>query len=333
MNEKFIFGKPKEQQQNFHRLNDLNALTQSNGTNDNLSGYKLPDYFRLDQAIEEFNFVKDEDLDNDKRFKMIMLRDQMEPEFRGFQMIPVYDRLIKRAQFDEYERRKQRELTGEEEVEKPNEKMSSTKLNQRMNQIDIVRNRGRKYVEKIRQKIIKEFRFAQSQKTLADMIFEEQMPNINAIGNLFWTLYVEPKRPLYPRRRERKKIKGQNISPDDVSILVTVVNAYSLPVRRENIRNDPMKTIKDPISGRTIRVHENIAGDSLVQPFVEVTFQEEVRRTVTANGPNASWNTELKFQFHLKKLYLEKLKYLGKNKKLLLYMNDLIQFNHRNLNF
>lgn len=186
--------------------------------------------------MEEFNFVKDEDLESNKRFKMIQLRDQMEPEFRGFRMIPVYERLVKRGQFEEYDKRKQRELTGEEEIEKTNDKLSSTKLNQRINQIDIIRNRGRKYVEKIRQKIIKEFRFAQSQKTLSDMIFEEQMPNINALGDLFWTLYVEPKRPLYPRRRERKKIKGQNISPEDVSILVTIVNAYSLPVRRENLK-------------------------------------------------------------------------------------------------
>lgn len=207
-------------------------MTETDGTNTNLSGYKLPDYFRLDQAIEEFNFVKDEDLDGNKRFKMIMLRDQMEPEFRGFQMIPVHDRSVKDKQFTEYEKRKKRELTGEEEEEKTNEKFNSNKLNQ----IDIIRQRGRKYVEKIRQKIIKEFRFAQSQKSLTDMIFEEQMPNINAIGNLFWTLYVEPKRPLYPRRRERKKIKGQNISPDEVSILVNVVNVYSLPVRRENIK-------------------------------------------------------------------------------------------------
>lgn len=26
-------------------------------------------------------------------------------------------------------------------------------------------------------------------------------------------------------------------------------------------RNEPMKTIKDPITGRKIRIHENLAGD------------------------------------------------------------------------
>ncbi len=52
---------------------------------------------------------------------------------------------------------------------------------------------------------------------------------------MFWNLYIEPRRPLYPTRRERKKVKGQNVSPDDVYILINVVNAYDLPVRKEKL--------------------------------------------------------------------------------------------------
>lgn len=58
------------------------------------------------------------------------------------------------------------------------------------------------------------------------------------MGSLFYNLYVEPRRPLYPNRRERKKVKGQNISPDDVYILVNIVNAYDLPVRKEKLRSE-----------------------------------------------------------------------------------------------
>lgn len=83
------------------------------------------------------------------------------------------------------------------------------------------------------------------------------------MGNLFWNLYVEPRRPLYPQRRERKKVKGQNIAPEDVLIIVNIVNAYDLPVREEKLGISPIKTIKDRITGKEIRVHENIAGEVL----------------------------------------------------------------------
>jgi len=36
---------------------------------------------------------------------------------------------------------------------------------------------------------------------------------------------------------------------------------------------------------------------SLVRPFVEVTFQETVYRTLSADGPNASWNQEINLPF------------------------------------
>lgn len=84
-----------------------------------------------------------------------------------------------------------------------------------------------------------------------------------------------------------------------------------------------MKTIRDQFTGREIRVHENLAGEvtsqpnnlisdydfmmlkqfvcfffkSLVRPFVEVSFQEVVYRTSTADGPNASWNQEIQLPF------------------------------------
>ncbi len=119
----------------------------------------------------------------------------------------------------------------------------------------------------------------------------------SALGSIFYNLYVEPKRPLYPIRRERKKLTGQNLSSEEVRILVNVVNAYDLPIRKDKLSNDPMKIVKDPITGRSIKIHEYIAGESLVRPFVEVSFQDTVFRTSTADGPNASWNQEIYLPF------------------------------------
>jgi coiled-coil and C2 domain-containing protein 2A len=102
---------------------------------------------------------------------------------------------------------------------------------------------------------------------------------------------------LYPSRRERKKIAGQNVNPDQVFILVNVVSTYDLPIRKDKSTNDPMKIVKDPLTGKTIKIHEHIAGESLVRPFVEVTFQDSVQKTSTADGPNACWNQEVYLPF------------------------------------
>ncbi len=187
--------------------------------------------------IQEFNFATDEEIEKNRRYRLILLRAQDEPEFRGYKMIPAVERYVKKDQFDAYEKRKNKDITGEdEEEEKPDESLRLTqKAKELENEIELSRVRGQKIIKKIRERIIKQFKFTQTQKTLADMVVEEQVPNINLLTNLFYTFYVEPRRPLYPSRRERKKVKGQNVSPDDVYILVNVVNAYDLPVRKDKL--------------------------------------------------------------------------------------------------
>jgi len=43
---------------------------------------------------------------------------------------------------------------------------------------------------------------------------------------------AEPKRPLKPQRKERKKVTAQNLSDGDIKLLVNVMRAYDIPVRR-----------------------------------------------------------------------------------------------------
>lgn len=43
---------------------------------------------------------------------------------------------------------------------------------------------------------------------------------------------AEPKRPLKPQRKERKKVTAQNLSDGDIKLLVNVIRAYDVPVRR-----------------------------------------------------------------------------------------------------
>lgn len=47
-----------------------------------------PEYFRLEQLQEEFNFVTDEELNSDRRLQLLELREKEVLEFRNMKMIP-----------------------------------------------------------------------------------------------------------------------------------------------------------------------------------------------------------------------------------------------------
>lgn len=53
-----------------------------------------PDYFRLEQLQEEFNFVTDEELERSRRFRLLRLRSQEIAEFRNYKFIPAQEREV-----------------------------------------------------------------------------------------------------------------------------------------------------------------------------------------------------------------------------------------------
>lgn len=53
-----------------------------------------PEYFRLEQLQEEFNFVTDEELERSKRFRLLRLRNQEVAEFRNYKCIPALEREV-----------------------------------------------------------------------------------------------------------------------------------------------------------------------------------------------------------------------------------------------
>jgi len=57
-----------------------------------------------------------------------------------------------------------------------------------------------------------------------------------AVRGLIANLYIEPTRPLYPvrRRTEQKKVTNLAVATNrDVFILVNLIGAIDLPIRRE----------------------------------------------------------------------------------------------------
>uniref|UniRef100_A0A3B4VDH7 Coiled-coil and C2 domain containing 2A n=1 Tax=Seriola dumerili TaxID=41447 RepID=A0A3B4VDH7_SERDU len=215
-----------------------------------------PEYFRLEQLQEEFNFVTDEEFERSRRFRLLRLRSQEVAEFRNYKFIPALEREVpdKTFQFQEYEKRlKEGEIIDTKE------------------HLDSHRALVAKYLQKqIRESVINRFLLAKHHYLLSDIVVEEEIPSIRLLGlNLF--KLAEPKRPLKPQRKERKKVTAQNLSDGDIKLLINLIRAYDIPIRR-------------PQSVQ-------------VRPFVEVSFQRTVLQTTTADGPNPCWNEELQLPF------------------------------------
>ncbi|KAG8505864.1 Coiled-coil and C2 domain-containing protein 2A, partial [Galemys pyrenaicus] len=275
----------------------------------------VPDFFRLEQLQQEFNFVSDEELNRSKRFRLLSLRSQEVPEFRNYKQVPVYDREIMEKVFQDYEKR-----------------LRDRNVIETKDHLDTHRAMVAKYLQQVRESVLNRFLIAKHHFLLADLIVEEEVPNISILGlNLF--KLAEQKRPLRPRRKGRKKVTAQNLSDGDLKLLVNIIRAYDIPVRRlsaskfqQSSRSartfrekhaaspsahspthgaeHPLGQVRGPPRGgaRPAPAHGYGLGvcsgfKVLVRPFVEVSFQRTICHTTTAEGPNPSWNEELELPF------------------------------------
>uniref|UniRef100_A0A671WHZ0 Coiled-coil and C2 domain containing 2A n=1 Tax=Sparus aurata TaxID=8175 RepID=A0A671WHZ0_SPAAU len=240
-----------------------------------------PEYFRLEQLQEEFNFVTDEELERSKRFRLLRLRSQEVAEFRNYKCVPALEREVTDKVFQEYERR----LKEGEEIDT-------------RDHLDPQRARKAKQHQKIREAVINRFILAKHHFLLSDLVIEEEIPSIGILGlNLF--KLAEPKRPLKPQRKERKKVTAQNLSNGDIKLLVNIIRAYDVPVRRpqNNVSMGFNFSRPGQSSQTAIQGSDWLISQVQVRPFVEVSFQRTVLQTTTAEGPNPCWNEELQLPF------------------------------------
>uniref|UniRef100_A0A8C6QJK4 Coiled-coil and C2 domain containing 2A n=1 Tax=Nannospalax galili TaxID=1026970 RepID=A0A8C6QJK4_NANGA len=254
----------------------------------------VPDFFRLEQLQQEFNFVSDEELNRSKRFRLLHLRSQEVPEFRNYKQIPVYDREIMEKVFQDYEKR-----------------LRDRNVIETKDHLDTHRATVAKYLQQVRESVINRFLIAKHHFLLTDLVVEEEVPNISSEGSgiLGLSLFklAEQKRPLRPRRKGRKKVTAQNLSDGDIKLLVNIIRAYDIPVRKPMVS----KFQQPSRSSRTFNEKHSASpsghspghsadyplGQVLVRPFVEVSFQRTICHTTTAEGPNPSWNEELELPF------------------------------------
>ncbi|XP_060004469.1 coiled-coil and C2 domain-containing protein 2A isoform X1 [Lagenorhynchus albirostris] len=249
----------------------------------------IPDFFRLEQLQQEFNFVSDEELNRSKRFRLLGLRSQGVPEFRNYKQIPMYDREIMEKVFQDYEKR-----------------LRDRNVIETKDHIDTHRAIVAKYLQQVRESVINRFLIAKHHFLLSDLVVEEEVPNISILGLSLFKL-AEQKRPLRPRRKGRKKVTAQNLSDGDIKLLVNVIRAYDIPVRKpmtskfqqpsRSSRTFSEKHVASPTTQSATHSADYPLGQVLVRPFVEVSFQRTICHTTTAEGPNPSWNEELELPF------------------------------------
>ncbi|CAL1540858.1 unnamed protein product [Lymnaea stagnalis] len=244
------------------------------------------EYFRLEPLQQEFNLATQEDLENNLRFKMIQLRDEENPMFKNYQMIPIHEKELPRDILKEYEKKRR------DEAQLPQAKGD---LEQHRVQVNM-------YLQKIKNRVMAQYRFASHQRSLQDMVYEDNPPNYAMIFKSLMRL-SEPRRPLKPVRKERKKVTAQALHGQEVKILINIIRATFIPVRKSSpsilfhclfhfkvfsylaYRSEKLN-LSEPFFN-LINVQEQVC------PFVEVMFQRSRVRTRRGEGPNPSFNEKL----------------------------------------
>ncbi|XP_032541704.1 coiled-coil and C2 domain-containing protein 2A isoform X2 [Chiroxiphia lanceolata] len=250
---------------------------------------QVPDFFRLEQLQQEFNFVSDEEFNRSKRFRLLRLRSGEVAEFRNFKQVPLHEREISEKIFQDYEKRLQERDVIDSK-----------------NYLDAHRTIVANYLQKVRESVINRFLIAKHHFLLSDLVNEEDILSLGILGLGLFKL-AEPKRPLRPRRKERKKVTAQNLSDGDIKLLVNIIRAYDIPVRKTVMSKlqQPSKSSRSfnemfaasPSAQSPASSPDWAFNQVLVRPFVEVSFQRTVCRTTTAEGPNPNWNEELELPF------------------------------------
>lgn len=239
-------------------------------------GRRILDYFRLEQLQEEFNFATDEDLELDRRYQLLQFREKEIQEFRNYKLVPPYEKEVPQDIFAEYEKRTKAEAAAAS--------VDSSVAGPGSNRAAVA-----KFKQGVREQVFMRFRAAAHQKTLQDVVYEDAVPNIAGIVLNLGAL-VEPRRPLQPKRMERKKVAAHNLHDRDVHIMVNVVKAYDVPYRLEESSQAEQQQQQ---SARA----KLITPQLVVRPYVEVVFQHERHCTAVAAGANPSWNEQLQLPF------------------------------------
>ncbi|XP_052775366.1 coiled-coil and C2 domain-containing protein 2A-like isoform X2 [Mya arenaria] len=255
------------------------------GKGGDMSHLTPAEYFRLEQLMAEFDFVSEKELMDNRRFRLIQLRDEEVQEFRNYKMVPALEREVPKDAFAEYERKKREEqrLLQEDDIESQ-------------------RAAVKRFRQKIREQVMRTFRYQAHMKSWDDIVKEEMVPNVALLGTSIMKIFAR-RTPLKPTRKKQKKVAAQSVKGDEVRIVVNIGRAQNIPVRiaasmqpgaegegaGQQLWRSGTVTQRDPAQ----RQFEQ----TMVRPFVEVMFQNNRVRTSVGDGSNPSFNEELEIPF------------------------------------
>ncbi|XP_029832757.4 coiled-coil and C2 domain-containing protein 2A [Ixodes scapularis] len=231
------------------------------GAGDSRRSIDVPTEFS-DPKEERLEFCDEAELERNPRFRLLRLRDSGSAEFRNFGAVPL---LLNEYSVSLIEKIYAREPCDE-------------KLPSHRDPIEDRQVKRAHLMKQMREEVIRKVYESQTHRVLEDIIIEEKVPIIGSLGFGLFKL-VKKHRPLRPSRKERRKVTGQSVAAADAEILVTVLRATNVPVRKDG------------------QLTKGVAEDVIecqVRPFVEVMFQRKTARTFVAEGPHPTWNQELR---------------------------------------
>ncbi|CAF1050031.1 unnamed protein product, partial [Rotaria sordida] len=201
-------------------------------------------HFRL--SIDENDEIEQNqqmNIDNSLRFKLLQARKENLPEFKDFRYVPTHDYLVKKKYgiFKRFMDRQREAAYGDT--------FDQQFQTRRPTRIDLVRRQGEKQLRKMREQISARFALTSTRKSFNEMVVEENIPDIQALRGIISKLYIEPTRPLYPTRRRTEQRKVTNLALTanrEVFILVNLIGALDLPIRRDALE----KEVTRPVPGR-----------------------------------------------------------------------------------
>ena len=224
-------------------------------------------YFRLDHLEKHTYFSTTEEIENNQRFKLLSLRHDGILEYKSIKMIPMHPSEITHFEHENIGVQKEGKIAFKEDGDI----------------FDGPRAAFTKYLKDIQDKIATRSRRVKVVHELSDVVVEDQVPDISTLGRNIAKI-LEPRHPLRPQRKERKKVTNQAVGISSVDMLVHISQASDLPIRKR-VTNESRMFSDSNIGGTPSLI--------TLRPFVEISFQREHRSTFVTDGPNPHWNQEL----------------------------------------
>uniref|UniRef100_A0A915L4D6 C2 domain-containing protein n=1 Tax=Romanomermis culicivorax TaxID=13658 RepID=A0A915L4D6_ROMCU len=170
---------------------------------------------KFDARIEvrELTLTSADEIRNNRRFRLLQLRDQGVGEFKHLKAIPADKSSITDDYFAEFDAQKSKEVKNID-----------------LNDLEACQIALASFIADIRENIATKVISTQDTKSYSDIVNEIYLPSIGSLGLLF---FEDSGRPLKPARVDRQKQPALGVQ-SKAQIFVNVLRAQNLPMRSDS---------------------------------------------------------------------------------------------------